>query len=113
MSQTLHTQEALNALTAAERALDELDRGCCEPGRSPRMAALADTLSMARSGLAHINGDDSRADVVIQHLEDAGRQIGALQVTCCAPARMPLYAELLESLMKTQRSINRSLSRGH
>lgn len=76
------------------------------------MEALADTLADARVRLSALDGDDS-ADALIEALESAGEQVGHLQVGCCAPARMPLYAVTLESLMKAQRAINKSMSRGH
>jgi len=44
---------------------------------------------------------------------DIGGQIGHLHVGCCAPARMPLYADALSSLTDVQLSINQSAGRGH
>lgn len=73
------------------------------------MKALGETLAMAKSGLA----DTDAAEVTLTHLEDAGAQIGRLQVGCCAPARLPLYASFLEGLMEAQRSIKAELGEGH
>lgn len=77
------------------------------------MEALAETLSSARRRLEQIDGDPTAAATVIEILEDAGSQLGHLQVGCCAPGRMELYSSTLESLMKAQRVITRSLAPGH
>jgi hypothetical protein len=73
------------------------------------MKALGDTLNVARSEL----GDPEAADIALAHLEDVGAQVGRLQVGCCAPARMPLYASFLEGLMTAQRSIKATRGDGH
>jgi hypothetical protein len=104
---------ALEALDDAEIALRELDAGCCEPGRSPRMKALGGTLGKARSMLPDVGSNPERADDLMAELEAAGSQIGSLQVLCCAPDRMPLYTEMLTGLMTVQRSINTMVRRGH
>lgn len=104
---------AYAALDRADEAIDKLHRACCEPGRSPRMESLAATVRDVRSHMATIGGDPGRADAVITMLENAGATLGTLQVGCCAPGRMPLYATTLESLMTVQRSVNASLGRGH
>ena len=111
-----------NALKTAHAALDDcvealqdLEARCCRPERSPRMKALADTIAAARSGLDDVgNGDHHDAvDVTITHLEEAGAQIGWLQVGCCAPNRLPLYHTLLEGLTTTQRSVKKAAGAGH
>ncbi|HSR44368.1 MAG TPA: hypothetical protein VLT15_03940 [Acidimicrobiia bacterium] len=101
---------AVKALDDCDAALGKLDKLCCEPGRSPSMKALARTLAAARAGL-----DDPGADMdgTLAHLEDAGAQVGRLQVGCCTPVRLPLYATFLEGLTTAQLAINRSMGLGH
>jgi hypothetical protein len=113
MASNSSLEPAFKALDDCEDALRQLDATCCEPGRSPRMKALAETLAEARSGLDGLGHDPVVAEEALHHLEDAGAQIGRLQVTCCAPSRMPLYARQLESLTTAQRTINGALGRGH
>lgn len=100
---------AFTALDAADTALDKLDRLCCEPGRSPRMRQLADTLAAARSHVETFDGGEA----LFEALEDAGAQVGRLQVGCCAPKRLPLYADILESLTTVQLTANAALGRAH
>ena len=71
------------------------------------MRALGETLEKARNAVSR----DPNGALV--HLEEAGAQVGNLQVGCCTEARMPLYATLLEGLTRAQLSINRELGRGH
>lgn len=104
---------AFEALDRCDTALKELSDQCCEPGRSPRMERLGETLTRGRSGLELIGEDSDKAGTVIAELEDAGAQLGWLQVGCCAPSRMPLYAAMLTDLMKAQRAITREHQLGH
>jgi hypothetical protein len=104
---------AMAALDDCGAALEKLDALCCEPGRSPRIAALAATVAQVRSQLRSIDGSIAVADQLLRHLEDAGGQTGVLQVGCCAPNRLPLYTRVLENLTTAQRSINASVGRGH
>ena len=113
MSEPKPFDRALVAIDKAEVALAELDANCCVPGRSPRMAALADTLSSARAGILELDGDHAGGDDTIVQLEDAGAQIGSLQVSCCAPSRLPLYAEMLTELTMAQRTIKGVLNLAH
>ena len=106
-------EPAFKALYDTDDALRQLDATCCEPGRSPRMKALAETLAEARAQLDGMGHDPAVAEAALDHLEDAGAQIGRLQVGCCAPNRMPLYARQLENLTTAQRTINGALGRGH
>ena len=46
-------------------------------------------------------------------MEDAGAQVGRLQVTCCAPSRMKLYSEFLAGLTKAQIHVKQSLNLEH
>ncbi len=96
---------AFDALAAADHALEELDSQCCVPERSPRMAALAESLAAIRRDLGEVEGKDFDVETLIAKLEDAGAGVGSLQIDCCAPGRMPLYAEMLTSLNKIQRSV--------
>lgn len=101
------TDERL-ANTAAEldKALDaarDLQAGCCQPLRSPRMERLQTTLTRAQDRLAGLGQSPDTARSLIAYIEDAGAQLGSLQVACCAPARIPLYATALESLGRAQR----------
>lgn len=104
---------AVTALDRCDEALVKLERLCCEPSRSPSMSAIADTLGSVRENLARL--DTGTADVVdvIGELEKAGGQLGSLQVGCCAPARMPLYADMLKDLTDVQLVVNRSAGVGH
>lgn len=101
------------ALSDCEAALEKLDRLCCEPGRSPRMAEVGKTLDAARAMVDEL-GDDTRvADSIIATLEHAGGLVGALQVGCCTAARMPLYGRFLEGLTTAQITINHAAGRSH
>lgn len=77
------------------------------------MARLAETLERARRQFDAVDGDPDELDRLIGILEDAGSQLGTLQVTCCAPARMPLYARMLEDLTKIQRAAKSAAGEGH
>jgi len=77
------------------------------------MKRLVGTLPDARKGISAIGDDPRDAGAAILHLEDAGAQVGRLQVGCCAPNRLPLYAELLEELTTAQLEVNRSIGQGH
>ena len=103
---------ALAALDQCESAVRRLHKMCCEPDRSPRLAGIESELAEARSSLLGVPADSSLEDVLLT-LTAIGSQVGTLQVECCAPARMPLYAETLENLTATQWSINQQLGRGH
>jgi len=113
MADTGTIRDALQALDACDAALRTLDLRCCEPGRSPSMKRLASTLSDARQGIAELNTESQNAASAIESLEDAGAQVGRLQVGCCAPNRLSLYVELLEGLTVAQLEVNGSLGRGH
>jgi hypothetical protein len=103
---------AYASLDAADEAVRELHEGCCQPLRSPRMEALAGTLTDARGRLDEVTDSES-AEAVITVLEDAGAQLGFLQVACCAPDRTRLYSETLDNLAKVQRVLTRSFRLDH
>jgi hypothetical protein len=77
------------------------------------MEHLQTTLTTARDGVAGLGGSPDAARSVIAHIEGAGAQLGSLQVACCAPARIPLYAAALESLGRAQRLITRTYDLEH
>jgi hypothetical protein len=108
-----HFAAAFEALDDADAALRKLDLQCCEPGRSPRMKALGETLAAARAGVDAAQDDGDAIDVTIGHLEDAGAQLGHLQIGCCTEKRMPLYARMLEDLTTIQLNLNRVRGAGH
>ncbi len=87
--------DATPLLDDALATVEKLDRLCCEPGRSPRMAALRETIVRAKAV-------DVSPDAFAGLLEDAGSQVGSLQVGCCAPGRLPLYADVLEALTRAR-----------
>jgi hypothetical protein len=103
----------LAQLAQAEEVVRELHEGCCQPLRSPRMEALSLTIRSARQALAELDGDERAASAVIDLLEDAGAQLGHLQVACCTPARTTLYTRALECLGTTQRLIKRTFDLDH
>lgn len=100
-------------LQRARELADELHAGCCQPLRSPRMEALSATLQTAHAALSELERDPAGAEHVVTLLEDAGAQLGYLQVACCTPARTKLYSESLRCLGRTQRLIKRSLDIEH
>ena len=101
-------RRAYKALDEADETLQKLEDGCCQPDRSPSMEALGRTLAQARTRLDHVGSDAAATGVVLAELEDAGAQIGRLQIGCCAPARMPLYASMLKGLTSVQLTVNRA-----
>jgi hypothetical protein len=101
------------ALADFEAALAKLDAGCCDPGRSPRMKALAAALAAARREIEEIESNPEVAPAAIVTLEEMGGQIGRLQVGCCTEKRMPLYARMLEDLADAQLAISRAVGTAH
>jgi hypothetical protein len=88
--------------------LVKFEKLCCEPGRSPRMSALAHTLRSTREKLSQSDSGSTGADDVRGELEDAGGQLGSLQIGCCSPARMLLYTDMLENLTDIQIAASRT-----
>lgn len=112
MSTTPDLQPAYAALDDGMAALTKLDKTCCVPGRSPRMAALSEAIGAARAALdTHTAGGDAGA--VTAALEAAGAQVGSLQIGCCAPSRLPLYSRILEDLTTVQLTIDRAQGHDH
>lgn len=105
--------QAFAWLDSADEAVRELHENCCQPLKSPRMETLTSTLTAVRAQLAHAAHDAEVAGEVVAILQDAGAQLGHLQVDCCAPARMKLYATTLENLSKIQRLLKRTFKLEH
>lgn len=101
------------ALEDCRRAIVKLDKLCCEPGRSPRIAALSQAIEDADGSLRGLNGSTQAADATIALLEEAGGLTGTLQVGCCAPNRLPLYEQVLERLTTAQLMVNQTVGRSH
>ncbi|GEM_PF-1824720 len=112
MSTTELLQPAFEAISDCDEALVELEERCCKPERSPRMKALGDSLDRIRTALEAVADDHDAASVALVHMEDVGAQIGRLQVGCCAPNRLPLYARILQNLTTAQRAVNKATG-GH
>lgn len=91
------------ALDTARLAVAELERRCCDGGRSPDLAALATKLSEIRQAASR--PDVGEPGAAGELLREAGAMVGALQVGCCAPNRLPLYATVLEQLNVVQRHL--------
>jgi hypothetical protein len=100
------------ALDDGVAALMKLEKTCCVPGRSPSMAALAATISTARSALESFAAG-GEAEPVTEALLDAGARVGRLQIGCCAPDRLPLYNRILESLTLAQLTVDRTRAGDH
>lgn len=105
--------DVTHLLSDADSTIARLEKLCCAPGRSPAMQQIADDLAAARAQFGDFAGEESAADSIVALLEETGSRIGRLQVGCCAPARMPLYADLLTSLTELQRAANAEVGRGH
>lgn len=101
------------ALDRCSDTLETLEARCCEPGRSPRMAELATALAEARSRLGTLDDGPEAAPRLLAHLEETGAKVGRLQIGCCAPNRLPLYADLLAGLTEVQLDVTRAMGLGH
>ena len=105
------TDPIARALADCAEAVAELDRRCCDPGRSPSMAELAAGIDALRERLPGLTEEGARARFVAD-LEALGGRVGALQVGCCAPDRLPLYARILERLTSMQRLVSSARDSG-
>ncbi|MCP3998872.1 MAG: hypothetical protein GY722_27960 [bacterium] len=111
MTSLADIEPAFDALDRCVGALGILDARCCDPGRSPRLAELGNTLTEARVKLRAVTiQPDVAGSEAIHVLESAGAQVGQLQVGCCAPDRMPLYAEILENPTVAQMTVAQMLN---
>jgi hypothetical protein len=77
------------------------------------MLAVKETIESVRAELDALGDEAEAADRALASLMDIGAQIGYLQVGCCAPARMPLYADALNHLSVAQLSINATIGNAH
>ena len=101
---------ARTALDECDAVVDRLHAMCCEPDRSPRMLAIKERIAVIRK---EIDGGTGSLEAALTDLNEVGGQLGSLQVACCAPPRMPLYAAALEQLTTAQLGITASLGRRH
>ena len=101
------------SLADCELAIAKLHKLCCEPERSPRLAALADAIADLRADVRAVAADAGLIEHAISRLEDLGADVGRLQVACCAPSRMPLYGRLLNAFSSTQIALNRRRGTAH
>ncbi|HEX5631307.1 MAG TPA: hypothetical protein VFY15_06590 [Acidimicrobiia bacterium] len=95
------TASADSEIVAALAVVERLHATCCEPGRSPRMERLTETLTALQHSLA----EGGPVDDTMSTLADAGAQVGWLQVACCAEKRMPLYEEVQQHLGRVYREM--------
>jgi hypothetical protein len=112
MSQ-MELELARQALTECDAIVDRLHKMCCEPDRSPRMLAIKESIESARHDIDSVGENAGATNDVLAALVEIGGDLGRLQVECCAPARMPLYADALDRLTTTQISINAAVGQGH
>jgi hypothetical protein len=70
------------------------------------MLAVKESIALIRADLEKPGDSGAVIDRSISTLEDVGGQLGKLQVGCCAPARMPLYADALKHLTTVQLNIS-------
>lgn len=103
--------DARSAIAQCETVVGRLHKMCCDPERSPRMAAIEEALIEVRRDLDA--ADDGSLDRALRCAEEVGAAIGRLQVGCCAPLRMPLYAEALTHLNTIQLGVLKELGRAH
>jgi hypothetical protein len=102
---------ARSALADCDAVVQRLHKLCCEPDRSPEMAAIEDSLAVIRQDIATDDPDVLHRS--LDNLADIGARLGFLQVGCCAPVRMPLYADALRHLNNVQLGLTQTLGRAH
>lgn len=103
--------DARLALAQCRALVERLHKMCCEPDRSPRMAAIESALTVIDTDVA--TGDSGSLARSLERLEEVGAAIGHLQVACCAPARMPLYGEALAQLNTIHLDVTAELGLAH
>lgn len=113
MGVTFDLEPAIAALDDAVAALDRLERTCCVPSRSPRMEALGDTIAEIRASLDRFASAPEAGARAASLLEEAGGQVGSLQIGCCAPDRLPLYARMLEDLTTVRLALDAARGLAH
>lgn len=92
---------AASAVADSAAVVHRLHATCCEPGRSPRMERLSETLTVLERSLT----EGGPVDDTMSALADAGAQVGWLQVACCSEKRMPLYEEVQQHLARVYRAL--------
>jgi hypothetical protein len=103
--------DALTKLDECDELVDKLARLCCQPERSPRLAAIQDDIAEVRGSVRAVTDEPESTTPVYEGLERIGATIGQLQVGCCAPARMPLYADTMERLTGIQLDVKRAIKK--
>ena len=80
--------------------LEKLSATCCMPVRSERMASLTSSIqSIASSGAPLSEQDELDRNITqVEQAGKAGKAVGGLFVTCCAPNREKLYLKLIANL---------------
>lgn len=77
------------------------------------MKALAEALGDIRAALGQVGSSPGSEKQALALMEEAGAQVGSLQVGCCTPKRLPLYARILANLTTAQIAVAKALGRGH
>jgi hypothetical protein len=62
------------------------------------MERLAATLSEVGAALSRADADPTAAAEAAALIEEAGAQVGWLQVACCSEKRLPMYTTILAKL---------------
>ncbi len=101
MDAPLNGTDTARAIADSAAIVQRLHATCCEPGRSPRMERLTETLTLLGGSLA----EGGPVDDTMSALADAGAQVGWLQVACCSEKRMPLYEEIQQHLARVYRAL--------
>ena len=60
-----------------------------------------------------VEDDPGAAGEATAFLEEAGAQIGRLQVTCCTPKRLPLYTRILTGLTTIHLTLDQARGAAH
>ena len=98
MSIPLDLTKAVAAIADSSAVVERLHLTCCEPGRSPRMERLTATLSAVGGAITRAGEDESARAEAATLIEEAGAQVGWLQVACCSEKRLPMYTQVLANL---------------
>lgn len=104
-------EPAFDALDTCVGAIGMLDMTCSDPERGEQLTALGETITETRMKLRVVTiSSESTGPAAREILEEAGAQVGRLQVGCCDLDRMHLYAEILENLTKARMALERVLA---
>lgn len=77
------------------------------------MAELRSALESTRSLVNAYSAEAVQPAEVVRSIETAGAHVGSLQVSCCAPDRMPLYDTIQHNLMEVQRKVKQHAKLAH